>query len=96
MYEDWYQDIIKSKWTKAYYDCGIFSKIVNNILTDSKKYEEVFEREYEKWDGETIRNAIGTEVVIEEINSKKEADSDAYISKWLDARVDFINNHWHI
>jgi len=36
------------------------------------------------------------EVVIEEINSKKEADSDAYISKWLDARVDFINNHWHI
>eukprot|EP00833_Pecoramyces_ruminatium_P001846 jgi/Orpsp1_1/1175878/evm.model.c7180000055561.1 len=80
MYEDWYQEIIRDKWS-TFYDNGIFKRMTKNVLEDSKKYEEVFLRDYEKWDNEIRRNAIGTEVAEEEINSKTEADSAAYLSK---------------
>jgi len=94
MYEDWYQEIIKNKWSKAY-DNGVFSRIIDNVLEDSKKYEEAFTRDYEKWDGEVRRQHIGTEVSIQEQVSKTEADSATYLSEWLEARVNFINKYWH-
>ncbi|OUM58719.1 Non-catalytic module family DOC2 [Piromyces sp. E2] len=94
MYEDWYQDIIRNKWTKAY-DNGVFSRTIDMIQTDSKKYEEAFTRNTQKWDNEVRRGILGYEIIDREKQCITEADSAAYVVEWLEARVDFMNNHWH-
>jgi len=94
MYEEWYQDIIRSKWTKAYNN-GVFSRVVDMIHSDSQNYEEAFARNTERWDDAVRREIIGYEIVDREKQCITEADSAAYISEWIEARVDFINNYWH-
>ncbi|ORX76597.1 hypothetical protein BCR32DRAFT_303413 [Anaeromyces robustus] len=94
MYEDWYQDLIKAKWTKLY-DNGVFSHTVENIHSNLQKYNEVFKRDYAKWDNEVRREAIGTELAHQEMESRSAAESAAYLAEWMEARVDFMNNHWH-
>lgn len=94
MYEDWYQEIIRNQWTKAY-DNGVFSRAIEMIQSDAQTYEEAFARNSERWDDEVRRVAIGYEVVDREMQCITEADSAAYVSEWIEARVDFINKHWH-
>ncbi|OUM58970.1 hypothetical protein PIROE2DRAFT_64071 [Piromyces sp. E2] len=94
MYEDWYQDIIRNKWTKAY-DNGVFRRAIEMIHSDAQTYEEAFARNTERWDDDVRREIIGYEIIDREKQCITEADSAAYISEWIEARVDFINKHWH-
>ena len=93
-YEDWYQDIIKEKWTKAY-DNGVFERTCQMIENDSASLDEEFRKNYAKWNN----IIINSEFVFELSEPAKECLSEetcaAFLVKWLHSRIDFLNSQWH-
>ena len=94
VYEDWYQDMIKEKWTKAY-DNGVFSRVCQMVDSDSEVLSAEFEKNYKKWN-----NIIDNDYIVDELstgarkckNAKECAD---YLSDWLNKRIAFLNSQWH-
>lgn len=94
MYQDWYLDIIKDKWTRIY-DAGVFDDAVEMIETHTDKYAEEFKRNYKKWN-----NIIDNGEFVGELSQparacKTQADAAAFLERWFKARVEFMNGEWH-
>ena len=92
--EDWYQDIVKEKWTKAY-DSGVFERTCQLITDESGKYQGDFTKNYDKWN-----NIINNEIFAAELSAPakectNEAEAAAFLHDWLEKRVDFLNSQWH-
>ncbi|OUM60261.1 hypothetical protein PIROE2DRAFT_63257 [Piromyces sp. E2] len=94
MYEDWYQDIIRSKWTKAY-DSGVFSRVIDDIHADTENAKEAFDRNYEKWNNIIENKQFRNELSDGAKQCKTQSEAAAYLAEWIEARVGFINSHWH-
>ncbi|MBQ4225380.1 MAG: CotH kinase family protein [Oscillospiraceae bacterium] len=94
MYEDWYQDIIREKWTAAY-DSGIFSRALGSIEADRTLHHDAFERNYVRWN-----NIINNEIFVNELSDrakqyKDHDDAADHFYEWFGTRIDFINEQWH-
>ena len=94
VYEDWYQDIIKDTWTKAY-DNGVFERayeLINHSKTDLKA---AFDRNYQRWDN------INHDSFIDELSEKAKdcktfEDACDFLLEWLRSRVEYLNGRWHL
>ncbi len=93
MYEDWYTDIIREKWTAAY-DSGVFDRAYEMIEKDSTELEAVFTRNYDRWDNIRHNDDAG-EWCARAKACKTEKEAADYLSEWLGWRVDFLNSYWH-
>ncbi len=94
MHEDWFQEIIRDKWTAAY-DSGVFDRAYNMLKEDTENYSSAFARNYEKWN-----NLINNQSFVHELSSgaaacKTHSAAAAYLLDWLETRVEFLNNYWH-
>ena len=94
MYEDWYQDIIREKWTAAY-DSEIFSRALGSIEADRTLHHDAFERNYVRWN-----NIINNEIFVNELSDrakqyKDHDDAADHFYEWFGTRIDFINEQWH-
>lgn len=92
-YEEWYQDIIKETWTKAY-DDGVFERACQMIVDDAENLSDAFDRNYQKWDN------INHESFVNELsrpsqNCTTHKEAAEYLKNWLNSRVKFMNEHWH-
>ena len=94
MYEDWYQDIIRSKWTKAY-DGGVFDRVIEDIYADTENAKEAFDRNYEKWNNIVLNSQFKNELSARALKCKTQSEAAQYLAEWIGERVEFINNHWH-
>ena len=94
MYEDWFTDIIREKWTDAY-DSGVFSEAVDMIREDTENYSAAFERNYERWDNLRDKSAFGSELSKAAANCKTHDEAADQLADWLDKRVTFLNDYWH-
>ena len=93
MYQDWYTDIIRDKWTAAY-DDGVFERGIQMIKDDTANFAAAFDRNYEKWDN--IRhNEAGNELCRAAAACKTQAECAEYLASWLTTRVEFLNGQWH-
>ena len=93
-YEDWYQDMIKTKWTGAY-DDGVFQRAYDMITTDTAQYSDAFTRNYEKWDN-IAHSSFSGELSRQAAACKTHAEAAAQMLEWLQNRVDFLNEQWHL
>ncbi|MCH5349808.1 MAG: CotH kinase family protein [Oscillospiraceae bacterium] len=93
MYEDWFQDIIREKWTSAY-DSGVFDRAYEMIENDTAQYHDAFERNYQRWDN-LLHNEAAGEWSKRSAQCKTHEESAAYLEEWLRTRVEFLNDHWH-
>ncbi|WP_028508956.1 CotH kinase family protein [Ruminococcus sp. NK3A76] len=93
MYQDWYTDIIKTKW-KAAYDSGIFDKTVKMITDSADSLAPAFERNYDKWDN-IRRNQAANELSRSAAACKTQAECAEYLAEWLKKRVEFMNGCWN-
>ena len=93
-YEDWYQDIIKEKWTKAY-DNGVFTRVCQMIESDKEVLEQEFEKNYKKWKNNTDKRFFESELSPTEIKTNTEKASAEYLLDWLQNRIEFLNSQWH-
>lgn len=94
MYEDWYQDIIRDKWT-AEYDGGTFERAYEMIASDKERMSGAFSRNNDRWGISTKDDSVMGEL---SENAKKceTADEAAdYLESWLKSRVEFMNGCWH-
>ncbi|MBP1533985.1 MAG: CotH kinase family protein [Ruminococcus sp.] len=94
MYEDWYTDIIREKWTAAY-DAGVFSDTIAMVHNDKTEYADAFGRNYDKWN-----NIVNNEQFLAELSKraaecKTHGEAADYLEEWLTARVEFMNENWH-
>ncbi|MGN1090090.1 MAG: CotH kinase family protein, partial [Huintestinicola sp.] len=93
-YEDWYQEIIREKWTKVY-DRGVFEKTCEMIRTDSSKYREAFLRNTERWGISTNDSAVTGELSDRALSCKTQSDAADFLEEWLRNRAAFMNEYWH-
>lgn len=95
MYEDWYQDIIRKTWTEVY-DSGAFSRAVDMIESDSTQYKDAFTRNYDKWDNIRHNEAFAQELSAPAAKCKTEEEAAAFLKEWLQKRVAFMDEQWHL
>lgn len=94
MYEDWYQDVIHSKWTAAY-DGGIFDETISMLQNDKTSLAAAFERNYEKWNNIINNQAFSGELSAGAAACRTHEMAADYLIDWLTARVEFMNEQWH-
>lgn len=93
MYEDWFQDIIKEKWSAAY-DDGVFSRTIDMVESDAEQYEEAFTLNYDRWNNINFNDASNEwSSGIKACRTQKDAADQ--LAQWLTARVGFMNEAWH-
>lgn len=93
-YEDWYQDMIREKWTDAY-DDGVFDRACEMITTDTAQYSDAFTRNYEKWNN-LAHSSFVNELSRQAAACKTHAEAADQLLKWLQNRVAFLNEQWHL
>ena len=94
MYQDWYQDIIREKWTKAY-DSGVFDRVSEMIEHDKTAYQNAFERNYKKWNNIVNNESFRNELSEKAKKCKTQEEAADYLNDWLIKRVSFLNDYWH-
>ena len=93
MYEDWFRDIIRDRWTAAY-DAGVFSDACAQIRSDAQTLEPAFTRNYRRWDN-LLHNEARNELSRRAANCRTQAEAADYLAEWLETRVAFLNDYWH-
>ena len=94
MYEDWFQEIIRSEWTRLY-DSGAFTRAADMITSDSEAYAAAFARDLEKWGLNTANESIRNELSARSKKVRNEKEGAEHLREWLTARAEFLNAHWH-
>jgi len=94
MHEDYFQDIIRDKWTAAY-DSGVFKRAYKAIDQDTKAYKDAFNRNYEKWNNIENNQSFVHELSAQAALCKTQGDAAKFLSEWLETRVEFLNDYWH-
>lgn len=93
MYQEWFTDIIREKWTAAY-DNGVFTRAIDMIENDSTELEETFTRNYDRWDN--IRHNDDSGEWNRYVSAyRTEKDAADQLKNWLTKRVEFMNSCWH-
>ncbi len=93
MYEDWFQENIRTQWTAAY-DSGVFDRACAMIEDDTQQYKDAFDRNYLRWDN-ILHNEAASELSFGAAQCKTHAEAADYLLGWLQARVEFLNDYWH-
>ena len=93
-YEDWYQDIIKEKWTKAF-DNGVFTKTIKMIQDDASQFQDEFKKNYKKWNNIINNEEFANELSKPASKCKNQLEAADFLAEWLTNRVDFLNSQWH-
>jgi len=94
IYEDWFQEAVKSTWTAAY-DDGVFSQALTMIAEDTDRCQAAFLRNYEKWDNIVQNYAFVNELSYEAARCRTQQEAAEFLARWFESRVDFLNSHWH-
>ncbi len=92
-YEDWYQDIIRTKWTKVY-DSGAFERVYAQLETDREQGAEAFHRNYERWNN-INHHSFSSELSLQSAACSTWEQAADFLSDWLKKRVEFLNDYWH-
>ena len=95
MYEEWYMDIVKQKWTENY-DSGLFDRVYEMIENDTKRYSKAFDRNYAKWNNIVNNSAFVNELSTKSAACKTHKEASKYLSKWLKTRVEYLNSQLHL
>ncbi len=93
-HQEWYQDMIKKTWTKAY-DNGVFDrtcKLISNYSTDLKID---FEKNYKKWNNIKNNEDFVNELSKPARKCKTEKEAADFLLSWLESRIEFLNSQWH-
>ena len=94
VYEDWYQDLVRETWTRAY-DSGVFERCFEMIADDSARLRDEFEANYAKWDNIRHREAFEAELSEPAKSCRTQAEAAEFLLQWLGSRVAFLNSQWH-
>lgn len=94
MYEDWFQDIIREKWTNAY-DSGVFSCVTEMLESDAESHKKTFAKNYQRWNNLINNSEFAGELSYGAAKCKTHAEAAEYLESWFKARVDFMNDYWH-
>lgn len=93
MNEDWYQNIIRERWTEIS-DSGAFERAYEMITSAAEKLEPAFTRNYDRWDN--IRhNDARNELSAGAAACTTQKYAAEYLERWLKLRVNFLNSEWH-
>lgn len=93
MYEPWFTDIIREKWTVAY-DSGLFDRAYE-LIEDSSALQAAYERNFARWDYRRNKADVESELSPRSRACKNQAGSAAQLLEWLKTRVEFLNGYWH-
>ncbi|MCQ2469191.1 MAG: CotH kinase family protein [Ruminococcus sp.] len=94
-YEEWYQDIVKNKWTHIS-DSGIPDKMLDMIKSDAGNFQPDFEQNYSKWNNIIVNYYFADELSEPAKKVSNESQAADFLLEWLGKRIDFLNSQWYI
>ena len=94
MYEDWFQALIREKWTAAY-DDGVFTRALQSLQADTENYQEAFVRNDKRWGVSTNDHGIAKELSQPSAKCKTQKAASELLRDWLETRIRFLNDYWH-
>ena len=87
--EDWFQDIIKTKWAELI-EYKVIDRVLQHNIDATKLYETQFTSEMERWPGKKYNGELTSQV-----NAfQTQAEAAQYAHDWLKARFNYINIMW--
>lgn len=93
-HEDWYQDMVRNTWTKAY-DSGTFERTCNLIVKDSTELQDEFNKNYSKWNNIKNNEDYVNELSAPAKKCKTQLEAAEFLLSWLNSRIAFLNEQWH-
>ena len=93
-HEDWYQDMIRNTWTKAY-DSGTFKRTCDLIVKDSTELQDEFNKNYSKWNNIKNNEDFVNELSAPAKKCKTQLEAAEFLLSWLNSRIAFLNEQWH-
>ena len=94
MNAEWYQEIIREKWTAAY-DSGVLTQAVQHVTDDKTAYADAFKRDNKRWGSSVLDESVAMELSAKERKCVTQGMAADYLADWLQSRVDFMNEQWH-
>lgn len=91
---DWYLELVTDTWTVAY-DDKVFDRALDMITNDAENCKTAFAKNYMKWNNIINNSSFASELSAKAAACRNETEAIAYLSEWLTARVEFLNNQWH-
>ena len=93
-YQDWYQDMIRETWTKAY-EAGVFERAFELVEKSKTDLKEAFDRNYQRWDN-INHDSFVNELSEKSVKCKTHEEACEFLLEWLRGRVEFLNEQWHL
>lgn len=94
MNAEWYQEIIREKWTAAY-DSGVLTQAVQHVTDDKTAYADAFKRDNKRWGSSVLDESVAMELSAKARKCVTQGMAADYLAEWLQSRVDFVNEQWH-
>ena len=94
MNAEWYQEIIREKWTAAY-DSGVLTQAVQHVTDDKTAYADAFKRDNKRWGSSVLDESVAMELSAKARKCVTQGMAADYLADWLQSRVDFMNEQWH-
>ncbi|MBR6107721.1 MAG: CotH kinase family protein [Oscillospiraceae bacterium] len=95
MNEDWFQQIVREKWTAAY-DDGVFERALDTLKSDAAAYHDAFVQNDKRWGVAVSDPGIAKELSPASQKCRTQEAASELVTKWLEARVSFLNDYWHV
>ncbi len=93
MHEEWFQEIIREKWTAAY-DGGVFDRAYTMIDEDTENFASAFTQNEKRWNS-LLGNSAKNEWAPSVKRCHTHQEMAEQLKKWLSSRVDFMNSYWY-
>lgn len=93
MYEDWFQDVIRTQWKKLR-DSGAFDRAVQMIESNAASCKDAFQRNQSRWGCCTAQSSVSSELAPNILRIRSQSDGAAQLAEWLRARVAFLDAYW--
>ena len=88
---DWFNEMCSEIWKSHYY---AIQASVAALLTENYRYEEAFERDWEKWGHPLNRAQTGHNTPADEQTFTSHTDSAVFLANWLTKRIKWLNVQW--
>lgn len=88
---DWFNDMCSEIWKEKYPE---IRKLVNDMLIENYRYEEAFERDWEKWGHPKYRAQTGHHTPADIDSFTCHTDSAVFLANWLNRRITWLNIQW--
>ena len=88
---DWFEAMVEELWQEKYPE---LQKVAKESLILSYKYQDAYNRDWEKWGHPTSRWLISHHAQADLATFKTHLDNGIFLNNWLNRRLEWLDRQW--